>query len=228
MILDQILRINSKRFCIGTLEVKAIRKRQFIRNIIMGKALALALLFLPIIADAVSQLRRSSNVTTYETSASRKLQVQNDFKPLLCNSGLTSATCKTWSTVFGTGNVHTNRVYIPCGQCITMNHAGTSLDLRGGIEIVGKLVIPNKAKINIVTTTVIVQGELQMTSSKPVDGKPDVKFTLTGSDDIKFTPIDRNANACNGATTCSVGKKSIIVAGGKLSGTLLQFFSVFF
>ena len=185
----------------------------------MRNVLALALLFFSITVDAVSQLRRSNNVTEPETSTLRSLQVQKDFQPLLCNAGLASATCKTWSTAFGTGNVHTNRVIIPCGQCITMNHAGTMLDLRGGIEIVGKLVIPNKIKINIVTTAVIVQGELQVTSSKPVDGNPDVKITLTGSDDIKFTPIDRNANACHGVATCSVGKKPIIVAGGKLNGT---------
>jgi hypothetical protein len=100
-----------------------------------------------------------------------------------------------------------------------MNHAGSILDLRGGIEIVGKLVIPNKVKINIVTTAVIVQGELQITSSKPVDGNPDVKITLTGSNEIKFTPIDRNTNACHGDATCSVGKKPIVVAGGKINGT---------
>lgn len=190
----------------------------------MAKVLALALFFLPFIVDAKSQLRRSTNVTKHDVSASRNLQApQNDFLPLLCNAGLASATCRTWSTAFGTGNVHTNRVVIPCGQCITMNHAGTILDLRGGLEIIGKLVIPNKVKINISTTTVIVQGELQMTSSKPVDGKPDIRFTLTGSNDaITFTPIDRNVNACRGVATCSVGKKSIVVAGGQITGTFFQ------
>ena len=69
------------------------------------------------------------------------------------------------------------------------------------------------------TTTVVVQGELQMTSSKPIDGNPDIKFTLKGNSDIKFTPIDRNAKACHGVATCSIGKKSIVVAGGKLNGT---------
>lgn len=188
----------------------------------MVKVRALALLILPIIVDAASQLRRSNNVTKHVESASRTLQVQKDFQPLLCNAGLASATCKTWSSAFGTGNIHTNRVIIPCGQCITMNHAGTILDLRGGLEIVGKLVIPNKTKINIETTAVIVQGELQITSSKPVDGKPDVMITLTGSNDIRFTPIDRNAKACNGFATCSAGKKPIVVAGGKLTGKYLD------
>ena len=184
----------------------------------MGKFFAFALLFFPIIVDAISQLRRNKNATELEKPSFRSLQVQKDFQPLLCNAKLLSVTCTAWSTAFGTGNVHTNRVIIPCGQCITMNHAGTILNLRGGFEIVGKLVIPNKTKINIVTTTVIIQGELQATSSKPVDGKPDVKITLTGSDDINFTPIDRNANACRGNTTCSVGKKAVVVAGGKLNG----------
>ena len=183
----------------------------------MAKVHVLALLLLPFVVDAASRLRRSSNVT----NASRNLQApQNDFLPLLCNAKLASATCRTWSSAFGTGDVHTNRVIIPCGQCITMNHAGAVLDLRDGLEIIGKLVIPNKVKVDIKTTTVVVQGELLMTSSKPVDGKPDITFTLNGSNDrITFTPIDRNVNACNGAATCTVGKKSIVVAGGQINGT---------
>ncbi len=187
----------------------------------MRKVFEIALLFLPLIAvvDSASHVRRVNNVTDLENSESRQLQVQNDFKPLLCNAALSSAKCKTWSSTFGILNIHLKRVVIPCGQCITMNHGGATLDLRAGLEIIGKLVIPNKKKINIVTTTVVVQGELQMTSTKPIDGNPDIKFTLTGNNDITFTPIDRNANACHGVATCSIGKKSIVVAGGKLNGT---------
>ena len=190
----------------------------------MRKVFEIALFFLPLIAvvDSASYVRRVNNVTSDpENPESRQLQVQNDFQPLLCNAGLASATCKTWSSTFGVRNTHFKRVVIPCGQCVTMNHGGATLDLRAGLEIIGKLVIPNKTRIHILTTTVVVQGELQMTSSKPIDGNPDIKFTLNGNSDIKFTPIDRNAKACHGVATCSIGKKSIVVAGGKLNGTFV-------
>jgi G8 domain len=178
---------------------------------------------LPCIVDAAT-LRRNHTTTqhtpTKPIAVVRNLQVaQSDFLPLLCNAGLASAPCTLWTKAFGTKSQYTNRVVIPCGQCITMNFAGASLQLLGGLEIIGKLVIPNKVKLNLSTTTIVVQGELQMTSTKPVNGVPDVKITLTGNDDVTFTPVDRNVNACHGVSTCTAGKKSIVVAGGKISGT---------
>jgi hypothetical protein len=142
-----------------------------------------------------------------------------DFKTLVCNSNLSKNTCtKTWSSVFGTSNSHTRRIVIPCGECITMDHASGILDLKGGIDIIGKLVFPDGYKINLTVTSVIVQGELVMTATKQVDGIPSIKFTMVGtSDDLTFTPVDVNANACKGVSTCTVGKKSIVVAGGKVS-----------
>jgi G8 domain len=184
---------------------------------------------LPIIIEAAS-LRHRPNSTIYSHKnqynttivTTRALQSNvRDFQPLLCNSNLASVTCTSWSSMFGTAGLYTNRVTIPCGMCIAIDHAGATLELRGGLEIIGKLVFPNKYRLNLSTTTIIVQGELQMTSSKPVNGVPDVTITMIGSNDaLTFTPIDRNSNACNGASTCTVGKKSIIVAGGKIDGTL--------
>jgi hypothetical protein len=51
------------------------------------------------------------------------------------------------------------------------------------------------------------------------DGIPLIKFIMTGANEQTFTPIGSNANACGGAS-CSVGKKSFTVAGGKLNGTI--------
>lgn len=144
------------------------------------------------------------------------------FKPLLCNSAILkpgSVCSSTWSAMFGKAETHVNRIVIPCGVCVIMNHASGKLNLNAGIDIQGKLIIPNEVSINITTTTMIVQGELVMTSTKPVTGIPNIKVTLIGSNDESFTPIDLNANACRGAATCIAGKKSFVVAGGKVTCT---------
>ena len=143
-----------------------------------------------------------------------------NFKPLLCNSEIFrvgSACTRTWSSMFGTTESHSSRIVIPCGVCILMNHASGILNLNGGIDIQGKLVVPDDLPINITTPAIIVQGELSMTSTKPVSGIPKIKVTLVGSNDVTFTPVDVNANACQGSTTCNAGKKAFVVAGGKVT-----------
>jgi G8 domain len=149
----------------------------------------------------------------------RNLQVDGmrDFKPLTCNSALATAQCVPWTTKFGTSTVYPTRVTIPCGQCVTMDLAGGILNLQGGIDIIGKLVFPNGYKLSLTAPVIAIQGELQMTASKPVDGIPNIKFTMVGLNDMYFTPVDVNANACKGVATCNVGKKSIVVAGGKVT-----------
>jgi G8 domain len=164
-----------------------------------------------------------SHVDTSSLSPLRQLQGDgmNDFRTLSCNVNIASATCITWSSTFGTSNSHSTRITIPCGQCVTMDHVGGDLVLLGGLDVVGKLVFPDGYNLNLLSTMIVVQGELQMTSSKAVDGIPNVKFTMFGDDSLlMFTPVDVNTNACKGVSTCSIGKKAIIVAGGKVTGTL--------
>eukprot|EP00957_Ditylum_brightwellii_P164252 12504824-Ditylum_brightwellii.AAC.1 len=48
-----------------------------------------------------------------------------------------------------------------------------------------------------------------------------VKFMLTGDTDSQITPYGANAEKCGGP--CNIGKKSFIVAGGKLSITAIPF-----
>jgi G8 domain len=98
-----------------------------------------------------------------------------------------------------------------------MDVTGGSLNLLGGLEILGKLVFPDGYKLNLSANIVIVQGELEMTATKAVDGIPNIKLTMVGSNDFAFTPIDANARACGGNNTCPVGKKGIIVAGGTVN-----------
>eukprot|EP00542_Grammatophora_oceanica_P020927 CAMPEP_0194026912 /NCGR_PEP_ID=MMETSP0009_2-20130614/1155_1 /TAXON_ID=210454 /ORGANISM="Grammatophora oceanica, Strain CCMP 410" /LENGTH=1694 /DNA_ID=CAMNT_0038665801 /DNA_START=100 /DNA_END=5184 /DNA_ORIENTATION=- len=136
-----------------------------------------------------------------------------DFVPLSCNDPPPS-TCSTWGDVVGGGTTYTNEVEIPCGQCVKFD-VNTQLTFEAGLTILGKLVIEDGQTVDIVTKFVRVEGELDITSSKPVDGVPDVKITLIGTSDVTFTPADVNSGACGG--TCGAGKKPIVVAGGKLT-----------
>lgn len=56
-----------------------------------------------------------------------------------------------------------------------------------------------------------------MTSTKKPNGQEDIKFVMTGTDEsiTQFTPASSNSAACGGGN-CTVGKKPIVVAGGKL------------
>ena len=99
-----------------------------------------------------------------------------------------------------------------------MDLSAPNLDLLGGLDIQGKLVFPDRYKLTLKAPYVRVQGELQMTSTKIPNGEPDVKIVLTGTDEelTKFIPADSNSEAC-ADDDCSVGKKPIVVAGGKLN-----------
>jgi hypothetical protein len=169
-----------------------------------------------------------NDVSLEEPSVFSSRHLQGDgmmnFTTLACNANIATATCKSWTTQFGTSNSYNDLMIIPCGVCITMDYTQTQqLDLLGGIDIQGRLVFPDGYQIIITTPMIVVQGELIMTSSKPINGTPDVKITMIGQNDKQtFTPIDNNANACNfGSATCTVGKKAIVVAGGKVNSTLV-------
>jgi hypothetical protein len=152
-----------------------------------------------------------------KTTPSTRMLEMADFVPLGCNMNVNSAPCTSWTDIFGTDDVKTDRITIPCGKCIEMDFTGPTLELLGGLDIHGKLVFPDEYKLSITTTLIAVQGQLDIEASKPVDGEPSIKFTLVGEDDQSFTPIKENASACNNGQDCNAGKKGIVVAGGKVN-----------
>ena len=151
-----------------------------------------------------------------KAGASRSL-VTNDFTPLACNNQYTP--CIPWTTKFGTKSEHNVRLFVDCGECIVMDHPGPVVVLGEGIDIRGKLQIiknENDPTLTIKSTMVNVQGELEMSATKTVDGKPLITFIMEGEKSMSFTPIQENSGACGGSE-CSVGKKAITVAGGKVN-----------
>ena len=166
--------------------------------------------------------QRTNSTTGKPTKViSRNLQVpvdgMRDFVPLTCNSNLSKAPCKSWSSTFGTSTTFSTRVTIPCGQCILMDSEEGRLTLQQGIDIIGKLVFPDGLKMDLSASIISIQGELEIRATKTVDGIPNIKFTMIGNFEKTFSPVGENSKACNGAVTCKVGKKVIVVAGGKVT-----------
>lgn len=148
--------------------------------------------------------------TTFDV-AHRSTQEIGDFVPLSCNEEM--SLCNPWSERFGTSSTYSKRIIIRCGECLTMDLHSLTLD--GGLDIRGKLVVPDGHALEMNSTLVVVQGELEMNATNAVDGVPDIRFVLSGQVSQSFTPINENSDICGG--DCFVGKKAIVVAGGKIA-----------
>ena len=158
----------------------------------------------------------AGNAGALEQIQSRRLVDDDEFAPLACNAELPDAPCPTtWSSLFGSDSSHSERITIPCGECVTMDHTGDTLTLDDGLDIQGKLIFPDDYSLHVFSPMIVVQGELVMTATKPVNGEPSITFTMTGQTANTFEPIGDNINVCGGGD-CNIGKKSITVAGGKV------------
>jgi len=174
---------------------------------------------------AVGKVVSVANATFGKQSRRVEMSHDDDFVPLSCNDNLDSVTCTPWSaSPFGLGSTHSDRVVVACGTCLVMDHADSTLTFEDGIDIQGKLVFPDGFELHVISTMIAVQGELMMTSTKPVDGNELIRFTMIGQNTNSFTTIDENAGKCSGGDVCDVGKKVIVVAGGKVSSEYLDSF----
>jgi hypothetical protein len=167
-----------------------------------------------------------------------------EFMPLDCNANLVEEPCNTtWSSMFGNRSTYRETVVIPCGKCIVMDkqvytQTQNQTDLRGsgtyrflrflkGLDIQGKFVVPDGTPIYIKTTYILVQGELHLESSKPINGNPAIHITFLHSNDpISFHPASNNTNTntntnssvCGGPFhECDLGDRPFVVAGGKVN-----------
>jgi len=153
----------------------------------------------------------------------RKLSVATStigtFRALACNANLASASCSK-IVPLPSGS---NPLEIPCGQCYTFDASlGRSVTIAGGINIKGKLRFVPDVQVTISTPYVIVQGELEITTTRNTISPENesVKFILTGASNVLFKPTDSpNASACNQQLNgvCNLGTKPFVVAGGRLN-----------
>lgn len=167
---------------------------------------------------------------------------EHDYIVSTCNAHVDTATCVNWSEYFdhssvvGVGINSTleppadyleSEVKIPCGVCVTLDASpgddlyGSTLEFAQGLNIVGKLIIPNDAKVHLRTKYVYVQGVLSMPEPPPgssngipsdVDGDR-VEITLYGKDDLMFKADEMTDNDHHSEK--GVNNKAIVIAGGK-------------
>ena len=158
----------------------------------------------------------NSSTMGRELVQSRRLETL-DFVPLICNRKLDRVVCSKWSQRIGKDTVYSKRITIECGECVIMDHPGANLTLANGLDVRGKLIFPDGYKLHMISTMIVVQGHLEMSATKQVDGLPSIKFTTIVNNDEQFFPMGENKGKCGGETFCTVGKKSITVAGGKVA-----------
>ena len=176
----------------------------------------------------ISQIQLRSAKVNYQRALEE--DVVRDFVPLSCNTKIEAVTCRTWSAKFGNSQFsYSQRVIIPCGECVIMDYqymnranntsSNNTITFLDGIDIIGKLVIPENYQVHIETTHIIVQGIFEMKSTlTPITGQPKIHITMITSttNSTTFTPVYENARACT-FTTCKIGSKGIVVAGGALN-----------
>ena len=155
----------------------------------------------------------STSTETVPPSIESRPVEADDFQPLQCNNALLSATCEPWSEVFP-DNIGDEVVTIECGSCVEVDVP--SLRLVGGLDIQGKLTVPDGFHWTLETTMIVVQGEWNVQSTGIITGSPVVNITLFGNENRTFLPVDRNEGLC-GPTGCEVGPQSITVAGGRVN-----------
>ena len=144
----------------------------------------------------------------------RSFQMDGNFVSPSCNNEI--ANCQPWTSLFGTGDIFESLVVIECGICVVLDSDAPDLHFFGGFDIQGRFVIPDGQRIHIHSTFIVVQGEFEMASHKPVDGIPNIIITMIGDEECNtFSAIGENSDVCSGP--CLVGEKGFVVAGGKVN-----------
>jgi len=182
---------------------------------------------------------REGRVLEEHTVADHGGHSEHDYVVSTCNANLDTASCVNWSEYFDTAPVEgestlepladylDSEVKIPCGVCVTLDaspgelYYGSTIEFGEGLNIVGKLIIPNDAKVHLRTKYVYVQGVLSMpeppsgsSTGIPSETEGDrVEITLYGLDDLMFKADIETDNYHHGEK--GVNNKAIVIAGGK-------------
>ena len=194
--------------------------------------------------DVITDTLRAPQEQDTHTIADHGGHSEHDYVESTCNADLDTATCINWSEYFdnspvvgiqlqGNGTLAPladyleSEVKIPCGVCVTLDASpgddlyNTTIEFGQGLNIVGKLVIPNDAKVHLRTKYVYVPGVLTMpeppsgsSSGIPSETEGDrVEITLYGKDNVFFKADEETDNYHHGEK--GVNNKAIVIAGGK-------------
>ena len=151
-----------------------------------------------------------------------------EFEALPCNSIINIPTFNETNnfsnemncTSFAAENFDSEmQVNVPCGKCLKFDlQEGETHVFEGGLNIQGKLWFPPNYKATIEVPVIIVQGELEASSNEIVSNKTmdGLRFLLRGDAELPFYPHAHNKESCLNMF-CNIGKKAVVVAGGKLN-----------
>ena len=151
------------------------------------------------------------------------------FKESHCNDAVESAACMSFDDFMASQDPASAEVKIPCGTCVSLDKRdGSTHAFPHGLNIVGRLHIPNDARVTIRTKYVLVQGLFrvdppQMGYTLPHADGSKVIFQLMGTEAVTFYPDadTDNVMACGmeddmvTPKACNVGIKPFAIAGGK-------------
>lgn len=133
------------------------------------------------------------------------------YNPLSCNVDIHScdiASATPLSTLITTAP--SSHVTIPCNTCAYVDYTdGEVVTLPNGMDVVGRLIFPPSANVEIQLKALFVQGMLDMV--KPHEGNQ-VVISLYGDEEVTFYPHEST-----GLEGVNVGFKPIVVAGGQLN-----------
>ena len=103
------------------------------------------------------------------------------FKESACNAAVDNAPCASFAEFMADKDPTGGEIKIPCGTCVSLDTKdGSTYVFPEGLNIVGKLHIPNDAKVTIRTRYLLVQGLLR--ADPPSEG-----HVLPRSDGSKVT-----------------------------------------
>lgn len=154
-------------------------------------------------------------------SSGRELSMDHkNFSPLTCNADpapveeACATSSVTLSSIHAASTAAGTTAHIPCGTCATVDTVdGSTLAFPRGINVEGMLHFPSSANVVVETTHVFVQGVLKMDAP---EGDNEVRIKMVGTENQFLVPHSENSMACDATTGCNVGKKAIVVAGGRL------------
>lgn len=155
----------------------------------------------------------------------RSLMEMDMYGPLMCNTGaspaITSDECLANATPLSSliNNAVSSsaaNVVVPCGSCVTVDYTDSStvtLPGDGSLHIKGRLHFPPTSSVTLNATAIFVEGHLDIPK---INEENEVKITLYGQDEWTYYP---HMMCTYGDVNCmhkkSVGKKPVVVAGGK-------------
>ena len=155
----------------------------------------------------------------------RSLMEMDMYGPLHCNTdvvpSISSQECLNSATplssIINDAVDSSTNVIVPCGSCVTVDYTDSptiTLPGDGSLHIKGRLHFPPDSSVTLNSTAIFIEGLLDIPQG--IHDDKEVKFSLYGQDGWYYYP---RGKCTYGDFNCmhkkDVGKKPIVVAGGK-------------